>query len=363
MMPMDSAYGHGRPTHGGINASEIEALGLRVEDVLDFSASINPLGPSPRAVDATRNVNLAVYPDTDCVKLREAIGRETCVPPDNILVGNGSTELIHLLAQSCLGGKDGDGLVFAPTFGEYEAACRLWAGAPFKIRLDMDGLGESLSAVASAIAGMRPSLVFLCNPNNPTGSYMGGSEVAELAGAVGDSGLLVLDEAYVSFVEERWDSTHLLDTGNVAILRSMTKDYALTGLRLGYMLASAETIERVRRFQYSWSVNALAQAAGIAALDDPEHVARGREAARIGREYLRDAMRTLGLEVAPSVANFLLIRVGRAAETRLALLKRHSICVRDCASFGLSEHIRVGVRTMDCNRRLVEALGQVLASE
>lgn len=361
-MPVDSAYGHDRPTHGGINASEIEALGLRVEDVLDFSASINPLGPSPCAVDATKNVNLAVYPDTDCVKLREAIGRETGVPPDNILVGNGSTELIHLLAQSRLGGKDGDGLVFAPTFGEYEAACRLWAGAPSKIRLDMEGLGDSLAA-ASAIATLRPSLVFLCNPNNPTGSYMGGREVAEIAGAVGDSGLLVLDEAYVSFVEERWDSTHLLDTGNVAILRSMTKDYALTGLRLGYMLASAEVIESVRRFQYSWSVNALAQASGIAALDDPEHVARGREAARIGREYLRDAMRTLGLEVAPSVANFLLIRVERAAETRLALLKRHSICVRDCASFGLPEHIRVGVRTMDCNRRLVEALTQVLASE
>ena len=140
----------------------------------------------------------------------------------------------------------------------------------------------------------------------------------------------------------------------------MTKDYALTGLRLGYMIASKDVIERVRQFQYSWSVNAPAQAAGIAALLDPEHVQKGREAVRTGKQYLVNAAASLGLECIPSSANFLLLRVGHASELRLALLRRHKICVRDCASFGLPEYVRIGIRGMDDNRKLVEALKEVL---
>ena len=340
-------YRHGRPVHGGLDVAELDSLGLAVSDVLDFSVSVNPLGPSRGTLQAAQSVNLGAYPDPYCVRLRNAIGREVGIEPDRILAGNGSTELIHLIARALLGSGD-TAAVFAPTFGEYAAACHLQGVAPTMLSSDGTGFRWDVPAALDTIAKLRPAVVFLCNPNNPTGVYLREKEVQ------------ALDEAYVSFVDDRWDSTQLLSMHNVVLLRSMTKDHALTGLRLGFMLSSADVIGRVRRYQYSWTVNALAQAAGIVAIADREHVERGREAVRLGKGYLMDTARSLGVECVPSAANFLMLRVRRAAELRLALLKGHGVCVRDCASFGLPEHIRIGVRTMDDNRRLSEALKQVL---
>lgn len=349
----------GRPVHGGLNISELGTLGLRPDDdVLDFSASINPLGPSPRAMEASQRVDLSAYPDTECVELRKAVGTELGVEPGRILVGNGSTELIHLLARSFLS-EQSVAVTFTPTFGEYEAACRLQGVTPVALS-PSDGFHWDVQAAIDRIVAERPSVVFLCNPNNPTGVYLSKGEVTRIADALRGVGLLVLDEAYISFVDGRWDSTPLLAMSNVALLRSMTKDYALTGLRLGYMLASVEVTERVRRFQYSWSVNSPAQAAGIAALSDPGHVEKGREAVYAGKRFLTGSFASLGLECLPSAANFLLVRVGQATELRLALLQRYKICVRDCTSFGLPEYIRVGIRGMDDNRKLVEALRRLI---
>ena len=169
----------------------------------------------------------------------------------------------------------------------------------------------------------------------------------------------MLDEAYAPFVDRRWDATRLLRAaGNVALVRSMTKDHALTGLRLGYLLASRPVVERVGRFQHSWSVNAAAQAAGIAALADPGHVERGRAAARVGREYLRRRLARLGLPCTASAANFLLVRVGDAAAIRMRLLREHRVCVRDCASFRLPEHVRIGVRRIEDGRRAAGGAGE-----
>ena len=365
MSSVETGDRHKRPVHGGLNFAELESLGLRPEEVIDFSASINPLGPSRLALDAARRVNMAAYPDPECLELRRAIGASLGVSPGNVLPGNGSTELIHLLARAFLGPDDA-AAIFAPTFGEYAAACRTEGVEPVAI-VPPDGgagdgeLGWDLSRAIDHIAELSPSLVFLCNPNNPTGVYLRESEVRSIAEALRGIGLLVLDEAYVSFVDESWDSTRLLSMGNAVLLRSMTKDYALTGLRLGYLLAPEDIVARIRRFQYSWSVNAPAQAAGIAALSDPAHVARGREVVREGKEFLVGAARSLGIECAPASANFLLLRVGFAQHIRSTLLKEHRICVRDCASFGLPEYIRVGVRTMPDNRKLAQALRLVMA--
>ena len=364
---MNTADNHSRPVHGGLNVAELESLGLRPEGVIDFSASINPLGPSPMVLEAAQSVYLGAYPDPDCLKLREAIGCALGVEPSRILAGNGSTELIHLLARAYLKHED-TALIFAPTFGEYAAACRIQGVTPVSVLPPSLEIAEQpfhwdLPGALESIAILRPAMVFLCNPNNPTGVYLGHDEVGSIAKAMQGIGILALDEAYVSFVEEPWDATPLLSLGNVALLRSMTKDYALTGLRLGYMLAPEEIVERVRDFQYSWSVNAPAQAAGIAAIADGEQVQNGREAVREGKEYLLQTAHSLGLECGPSTANFLLLRVGRAAELRRQLLTQHKVCVRDCASFGLPEYIRVGVRTMNDNRRLADALKQVLSDK
>ena len=349
----------GRPVHGGLNIAELRNLGLRSEEILDFSASVNPLGTSPLAVEAARRVNLAVYPDSDCLALRDAIGAKLGIAPNRILAGNGSTELIHLLARAYLESED-MAMVFSPTFGEYEAACRLQGVVPVALSPSDQGFRWDVQAAIDFIADTRPSVVFMCNPNNPTGVYLDEREVARVADALQGVGLLVLDEAYVSFVDRSWNSLPLLSMSNVVLLRSMTKDYALTGLRLGYTLASEEVTERLRRFQYSWSVNAPAQVAGVAALSDSAHLEKGRETVKSGREYLEREARSLDLEYAPPNANFLTLKVGRAAELRMKLLKRHKICVRDCASFGLPEYIRVGIRTMSENRRLIAALAQEL---
>ncbi len=348
-----------RPVHGGLNLAELETLGLDPREVIDFSASINPLGPSPKALEAIRCPELAAYPDPDCTQLRRCISRMHGVDIDGIVVGNGSTELIHVIAGALLRPTD-DAAVFTPTFGEYIAACQLQGVEPVSISAQGASFHWDLTRAIDEIEKLKPKVVFLCNPNNPTGVFLGKNAVRGIAGALGEAGLLVLDEAYLPFVDASWDSVQLLSMGNVALLRSMTKDHALTGLRLGFLMAPAEAADLVRRYQYSWSVNSLAQAAGIASLGDPEHVANGREAVREGKEYLRSAASSLGLECPTSAANFLLLKVGQAARVRRELLTQHGVCVRDCTSFSLPEYIRVGVRTMDENRVLVEALSAVL---
>ena len=350
-----------RTVHGGLNYAELKSLGLAPGDILDFSTSINPLGTAPGVLEAINGINLAAYPDPDCLELREALGAHLDLVPERILIGNGSTELIHMLARAWL--EPGAGaVIFAPSFGEYEAACRVQGIEPEFIHASRNGAFRwDLPATLELLAAMQPALVFLGNPNNPTGSYLGEGEVRQLASMIHRDSLLVLDEAYLSFVEQGWDARPLLECGNVALLRSMTKDHALPGLRLGYLLGLPGTLDRVGAFGYSWSVNALAQAAGVAALQQQDHISRGREAVRAGKEFLRKELRRIGFEYASSAANFLLVKVGDAASLRRRLLQDHGLCVRDCASFGLPEHIRIGVRALEDCRLLTNTLEEIRA--
>ena len=352
-----------RTVHGGLNYTELKSLGLAPGDIMDFSASINPLGTAPGVLKAVHSINLAAYPDPDCVELREALGASLNLAPERILIGNGSTELIHMLARAWL--KPGVGaVIFTPSFGEYEAACRVQGIEPDFIHASRNGAFRwDLPAALELLAAMQPALVFLGNPNNPTGSYLGEGEVRQLAAVIHQDSLLVLDEAYLSFVEQGWDARPLLECGNVALLRSMTKDHALPGLRLGYLLASPGTLHRVSEFGYSWSVNALAQAAGIAALGHQDHIVRGRETVHAAKELLRKELERSGLEYTPSAANFLLVKVGDAACLRRRLLQDHGLCVRDCTSFGLPEHIRISVRALDDCRLLINALEEIRAGD
>jgi histidinol-phosphate aminotransferase len=346
-----------RPVHGGVSLAELSALGLTREEVIDFSVNINPLGPPPGVAAALSRVDIAAYPDPECREIREVISRLTGVSPGQIVIGNGTTELIHLLAHTYLG-KSGRALIMAPTFAEYEAAARR-AGAAVILQgatEEKDFIWD-ISAACREVRNQRPGLVFLCQPNNPTGLYLEREVVESLAEAAGQ-GLLVLDEAYISFVYEAWDSCQLLSRGNVVVLRSLTKDCALAGLRLGYALCPSDVARALSASQPSWSVNAVAQAAGVAALADREYWLRGTSCVQEGRGYLYLELGALGYKVLLSVANFLLVKVGDAAALRRQLLSR-GLCVRDCTSFGLPEYIRIGVRTLPECQRLVEALREV----
>ncbi|HEY8477075.1 MAG TPA: aminotransferase class I/II-fold pyridoxal phosphate-dependent enzyme, partial [Chloroflexota bacterium] len=209
--------------HGGIDPAEIERLGLRPEDILDFSTNVNPLGPPPGLGEALLEVDPAAYPDRNALALRRALAERLAVTPDDLLVGNGSAEIIWLLALAALAPSDRV-VIVGPTFGEYARAARL-AGAEvveYQARED-DAFVPDVAKVVDLVRVARPALLFVCNPNNPTGAYLGRDAVEMLLRAVGE-GLLVLDEAYVRFVEDPWSATDLVSRGNLVLLRSMTKD-------------------------------------------------------------------------------------------------------------------------------------------
>ncbi|MCH8990007.1 MAG: histidinol-phosphate aminotransferase family protein [Chloroflexi bacterium] len=358
----ENAASRRRTVHGSINVRELRALGLNRDDLLDFSASISPIGPPEGVWEAIRSVDLSAYPDPECLELREAICRHLSTPSrelpiERVLVGNGSTEIFHLLARAYLSdraGRAGGGsaMLLTPTYGEYEGACRLADAVVLNLDADFsDGFRWDIGAACSLISDKEPDLVIVCNPNNPTGVYLDRREVEALAGAASDAGsLLVVDEAYLSFVENPWDSLELLDRANVMLVRSMTKDYAQTALRLGYALASEDVVSRLRDYQPDWSVNGLAQKAGISALEDAGYLPRARDAVFRAKKYLSTELTALGLEVPRSEANFILVKVGDAPKWRSLLLSKGMV-VRDCTSFGLPEYIRVGIRSMaDCQR-------------
>ena len=346
-----------RPIHGSITPGELRELGISIDDVIDFSSNINPLGVSPRVRAAMMAADASRYPDPDCLELREALARRTNVGVENIIVGNGSTELIHLIVRAFA--ADGPIVIATPTYGEYEFACRLAGSEPIPIRsLEEKQFNHDIAVLSRRIEEAKPSLVFLCNPNNPTGVYLKRSDVERIAAAA-KPGLLVLDEAYLPFVARPWNSNALIKSGNVVILHSMTKDHALAGVRLGYALASESIVATLKQLQPFWSVNAVAQAMGLAALEDDDHVRKGREEVFAAKAYLEKEIVRLGLTAIPSKANFILVKVEDASSMRKQLL-RHGLCVRDCTSFGLPQYIRISIRTQAECKRLASGLKAIV---
>jgi histidinol-phosphate aminotransferase len=340
---------HGRAQlHGGLRVTELRALGLDPEALLDFSASIIPEPPAPTVIAAMQEAVTHDYPDPDCLVLREELAAIHRVPLSHILAGNGASELIRLAVAAFARTHNASAALCSPTFGEFAQACAGWGIAPYPIPAEAD-----LRWTPAAVP--RCDLLYLCNPNNPTGTYLTESEVRALHATGG--GLLLLDEAYVPFVEDSWSSTTLVLAGNSIVVRSLTKDHGIAGVRLGYALAAPELIERMHSVQPTWSVSSIAQAAGIAALRHRDRTLADRTAAR--RRALVQDLRCLGTEVIEGAANFVLVRADGATPTRIALLKR-GIVVRDCTSFGMPAWIRVAVRTPAENALLVSALRAVL---
>ena len=363
-----------RPVHGGIKEAELRALGLRLEDCLDFSASVSPLGPPEGVAEAIAAVDLTAYPDPHCLALTEAIAEHHAgdsVSIGNVIVGNGSTEIIHLLTRAWIGsppaGCAQSALLLTPTYGEYDGAVRISGGtvATLTATRCSEGFSWDTSAVCAAIAAQRPALTFICNPNNPTGVLMGREQLAQIADAVANTGgLLVIDEAYINLSERRADADVIemaARHGSVIALRSMTKDYALTALRLGYAVAAEPVITRLAALQPDWSVNGLAQAAGLVAIADTGYLERARRAVAASRECVTERMSALDIRCYPTEANFVLAQVGDAADLR-DRLARHGLFVRDCTSFGLPDCIRIGLRPVADCMNLADAIAEVLDS-
>ncbi len=337
--------------HGGIDYVEIKRLGVSPDDVIDFSVSINPFGPPPGIAEAITHASLDRYPDSESTELRKMLAERLGITINNVLVGSGSTEIIHLVALAYLDRNDMV-LIPQPTYSDYEVACGV-AGARI---LKPWMLGEAdfkLNPVRlrGLIDEYRPGALFLCNPNNPTGQYLSRQEVTGIIRTT-SPGLVVLDEAYVAFTPDSWRSTELLGTGEIIIVRSMTKDYALAGLRLGYMIADEGTIGMIKRIKPPWNVSAVAQSAGIFALKSEDYLEECGRKMQESKGYLLKGLQSLGFAPSPSQANFFMVKVGDATGFRNALLRK-GIIVRDCTSFGLPNYIRLAPRTIaECDRLL-----------
>ncbi len=357
--------------HGGEVWEVTRKTGQRVEDILDFSVNINPLGPSPCAVEAIKQSFglLTSYPDSGCVTLREEIARSfDGLGKSNVVVGNGSTELVYLFADVFL--KRGDlAVVAAPTFGEYENAVRRAGGEPRFVCLSHD---FQVKADAFVRVMRDAKVVFLCNPNSPTSLLIPHVDLVKIVEAALDLDVLVLlDESYIEFVND--EESHSLvgrisEFQNLLVLRTFTKFYGLTGLRIGFGVGCDEIVEVLANARMPWNVNSLAQVAAVAALVDKEHAQKTRQVVRMEREFLLRELAGLRVfRVFPADANYIFLDVRRSGFTA-ALLKekmlQYGVLIRDCSSFqGLDAfYVRVAVRTRGENERLLAAFHEVLGS-
>ncbi len=364
-----STNGFERAVHGALDYGELERLGLHPWDVLDFSVNTNPYGPSPHVREAVANTAIDRYPDRECLELRRAILdyelNGTNLPPSSIICGNGTSELIWAITRAYL--KPGlKAAILGPTFGEYRVACLATGATVVEFRAQADACFQpDIEVLAAWISREQPSLVWLCNPNNPTGTWIDQHHVQLLAEACHRTGaMLVVDEAYWRFVfpREAYSAVELVDATRrlqVIVLRSLTKDFALAGLRLGYAIATPDIAERLGAQLPSWNVNGAAQAAGIVALTDRTHLKTTLDNLAIERLAFFHALRDIGLNVIPSRTHFCLIEVGNAHRVRQRLLNR-KILVRDGTSFGLSQFIRAATRPRGEWQQLVLALQEVV---
>ncbi len=341
--------------HGGASAEELAAARAAGVELLDLSANLNPYGPHPAVVAAAAGAEIRRYPEPDAGALRRAWAPAFGVDPGQVLAGNGSSELIYLVCRAL--GAGGRCLVFGPTFGEYTAAARAAGMAVVEAPYPGGPANRHVDPVRF-IEEVRPALVFLCSPNNPTGELCATAQVEAIAAAVRRAGgRLVVDEAYQPFA---WPEDEGCAPGaGVLVIRSLTKLHAVPGLRLGFLLGEEGEIAAVEAQQPPWSVGAPAAAAGMAALDLGEFCRDSVRRVAATRAILFDALEELGLAVRPSLANFLLVGVGNGARFRQVLLERRAIVVRDCASFGLPDCIRVAVPHERDIGRVIEAMKEV----
>jgi histidinol-phosphate aminotransferase len=335
-------------------------LGLPFDDVIKLASNENPLGPSPMALaameKALRRVHL--YPDGSAFYLKERLAGKLGVTPSHLILGNGSNELIEFVSHALMA-PGADVVVSEYCFAIYPIMAKMF-GAQLTV-VPARSHGHDLPAMLRAI---RPhtSLVFVANPNNPTGTLASAQEVQQLVEQVPPHTLLVMDEAYLEFLDEPVDLLPWLRAGskpNLLLLRTFSKIYGLAGLRLGYGIGPVELIAALEKVRQPFNTNSIAQAGALAALDDLEHVSRTRHNNSEGLKLFERAFRDMGLTFVPSAANFMLVHVGEGQGVFVALQKL-GVITRPMGGYRLPEWIRVSIGTPQENQRCLAALKRVL---
>ncbi|EFO79712.1 aminotransferase, class I and II [Oscillochloris trichoides DG-6] len=348
--------------HGALDHAELAHWGISAEALIDFSSNLNPFGPPAGVRAALAALDPAPYPDRSCYHLRTSLALRHSCAPTQILVGNGANELIHLIARALLTFGD-TVLVIGPTFGEYTHASQLAGAVVEEWRASEEAhFNLHIDAIQHQIKALRPRLTWLCVPNNPTGLDLTPAQIATLCECcVAHGGMLVVDRAYAGFIQATYPIREPLDHALPGLLRlySLTKSYAIAGLRLGYLIGTEGVIHQVARFQPTWSVSSAALAAGAAALTDSDFLPTTMSQLWASSDQLYHGLTALGFAVHRAALPFMLVRSGDATATRMALLRR-GCAVRDATSFGLPAWVRIAPRHPDENQTLLRVWKEIL---
>ena len=333
-------------------------LGCEPFEIIKLASNENPLGPSPRAIAAMHEVieTAHLYPDGGAFYLRKAIAKKLNVTPDHIVLGNGSNEIIELLAHAFL--ERGDAIVTSEhAFIAYKIIARVFGAET--IEAPSRDYGHDLDAMLDAITD-RTELIFIANPNNPTGTLLSADAIERFMARVPPQVVVVFDEAYYEFVDEMPDTLrYVRDRRNVITLRTFSKIHGLASLRVGYGIARPELIEVMHKTRQPFNVNGIAQVGALAALADEEHQREAKRLVDEGRVFFEREFAAMKLSFVPSAANFVLVKVGDGLAVFRALLQR-KVIVRAMKGYNLPEWVRITTGTMEQDQKCIDALRRVL---
>lgn len=336
---------------------------LLLDEVYKLASNENSLGPSPRAVAAVKKAlkDINRYPDGSCYYLRGRLAEKLGVKPGNLIFGNGSDEIMSIIVHTFMN-QDEEAVIAEPTFLEYRLIVQA-AGAQIKT-VPLINFKYDLSGMKRAVTE-KTKVIFIANPDNPTGSYLTDREIAKFLDGLSEDIIVVMDEAYYEFVDAKDypDTMRYIKDRNVIILRTFSKAYGLAGLRIGYGLANAELVDCMNRVRQPFNVNMPAQAAALASLDDLRHLKRSVATVLKGKKYMYRKFDDMGLSYIHSETNFILVDVRREGREVFERLLRYGIIVRDMKAYKLDNYIRVTIGTQKENNKFIEALKRVMSGE
>jgi len=336
-------------------------LGIEPDAIIKLASNENPLGPAPKAIEAMRAAlsNAHLYPDGSGFYLCKAVAAKLGLAPENVILGNGSNEVIEFLGHAFLNPGD-DVIIFQYAFIIYKLLATSFAART--IELPTPNFQQDLGATLDAITP-KTRLIFIPNPNNPTGSLISQRAMDSFMSRVSENIVVVFDEAYFEFLDDPPDTLQYVREGrNVVVLRTFSKIHGLAGLRIGYGIATADLIKILHKTRQPFNVNSIAQAGALAALEDDAHIRETKRVIDEGRAYLQEQFSEMQVSFVPAVANFVMVNVGDGCAVFEKLLRR-KIIVRPLKGYGLPEWVRITVGTMEENRKLIGALRELIRAQ
>jgi histidinol-phosphate aminotransferase len=335
-------------------------LGLPIEGIIKMASNENPLGPSPMAVAAIEKAlsQLHLYPDGNAFYLKQKLAQKLGVTPAHLVLGTGSNEIIEFVSHALMR-PGAEVIVSQYCFAIYPIMAKMFGGKV--VTVPARDYGHDLTAMAKAITP-KTTVMFVANPNNPTGTLASTEALAKLVNEMPPHVLLVLDEAYIEFLDQPADLVPLIRNGtkpNLLLMRTFSKIYGLAGLRLGYGIGDPELVSALEKVRQPFNVNSVAQIGALAALEDAEHIHRSRQNNAQGLKFWERALRNLGLAYVPSAANFILVKVGEGDRV-FKELQKQGVIVRPMGGYQLPEFVRISIGTSAENERCLTALKKVL---